>query len=696
MIKDGNYYYLDYDAHREKFIDVIVELCGKDKEDIIRQRMDKVVYVPYMKYDNVIDYYSQSMATHADEIYAEFEKISGIKLTDAMKELVFKDGGSRFFLANYEGENLEANEFFLGKEYCDQIREARKAVCEEFGITAENPIPEIQKLCRQVKKALQRVAENHPCQVYKDVEKFIANKNSLLQKYLTHVSKHFLDMTQRDIDIVNDPDFDSYDVDNLDCRYMFFEDTIANPGLIAYFTSATQQAIMNGTIDDQIQILVGRTKWFALNGGPDCLKYVTIEELFQGKEISDKEDYVVRLVNELEHQVNAQPEAAMSMEVADAIETNRRFLAETQYFGCRFAQNLNQNWDGSTHNAVSDDQWMTTMGYSGSIHRPINTIFFNEDTRLSPEELLGNLMHENNHAVSFGNALVSSDGKKAYGKYGLVGRLLRIDAEGNNIGSIELPEYNGILAVEEEYNEQQAKKLTAIFKRKYGNVFEESDIINSNRSDDFGCLYDYWYFLVKRFIEVYGDRITDARLSDQQKIFFDFDNVPPATIPDLFKDYVKTQYKRHVKPEEFESRGFLSYSKLTRLGQIVEQFQKTVLPILEESEVPIDEVNARSGEHYDQLASNVKILIDSLEKAADKVVDSMIQDNTDNKRRAITRTFRKGEVRSAIERFTGGTKGKKYVIRGLQKGDDKTPKGKMTLVPQTPNHDEGMSMGEEE
>lgn len=651
MIKDGNYYFLDYEKYRESFIDILIEYYGKEHEETIRNRMNKVVYIPYMTYDNVIDYYSQDMTRHSDEIYSAFEEFTGYKLTDEMKKLVWEDGGSMIFTANKEGENLTQCEFFLNKEYYQILVNARKKVCEAFGITAENPVPEIQKLCRQVKKALRVVADNHPNQVNRDVEKFISNKNELLQKYLTYVSKYFLSMTDRDIEIVNNPDFDTYDLDNLDCRYLFFDETISEPGLVAGFTSQSQSEMINGTLDDKIKILCDRVEWFVLNNeSADCLKYITKEELFNEVEVADKEDFINRLIKEQSHQMMVQPGAVISMQAADAIETNRKFLAETQYFGCRFAQNLNKSWDGDVHSASSKDQWITTMGYyRNSVDEPINTIFFNEDTKQSAESLLGSLIHENNHAVSFGEAVISKNQKRAYGRYGLVGQLLKIDKDHIFSAKYILPEHKRILAIEENVNERMAKEITEMYIAKYGIPFEECDIPNSYRKEKSECLYDCWNFLTEKFYKYYREDLKHTRVTEGKKFFFDNDGLPAATKVESMFDYVKAQYNKRVNPLEFDDNGFLSYTKVAKLGRIIEQFQKNIVPILEENPIPLNELNEMQGEHYDALASNVKMLINSLHESAEKIVDSMIEDSIEKKIRAMTRTTRKAEIKSAIE-----------------------------------------------
>jgi hypothetical protein len=307
---------------------------------------------------------------------------------------------------------------------------------------------------------------------------------------------------------------------------------------------------------------------------------------------------------------------------------------------------------------------MTTMGYmGGSVDVPINTIFFNEDTKYTPEELLSNLIHENNHAVSFGNAFISKDKKRAYGRYGLAGRLLAIDEDRQYCGSYAVPDYDGLLAIEENINERQSKTQTAMFLRKFGCPFEECDKKPKNGSEDFYCLYDYWSFLTEKFYQVYGDRIRDTRVTEGKSFFFDNEGMPPASLVESTLDYIKAQVHKRVKPEDYESQGFLSYDKLVKLGRVIEQFQEIVLPLLEAEGVTIEELDARSGEHYDKLASNTKLLIESLENSANNIVDSMQQDNIENRRRAITRTFRKADAKEAIERFV--TRGKGLVQGGV-------------------------------
>ena len=245
-----------------------------------------------------------------------------------------------------------------------------------------------------------------------------------------------------------------------------------------------------------------------------------------------------------------------------------------------------------------------------------------------------------------------------------------------------------------------------MFMRKFGSPFTPCDIQPKGYNDDFHCLYDYWSFLTQKFYETYGDRIRDTRVSEGKSFFFDNEGMPPASKVESALDFVKSQYQKIVKPEEYDQQGFLSYNKVARLGRIIEQFQENVLPLLDEAGVTIEELNARSGEHYDKLASNTKLLIESLETSANRIVEQMQQDNIDNRRRSITRTFRKADAKETIEKVVG--KGKSLVKSGVsaieefignkRKKNSTTPKKPCPKCkkPTNPTLEDDKTMGDDE
>ena len=47
MIKNGKYNFLDFDKHKEKFIDAFTTYYGKEAEQTIKDRINSITYVPY-------------------------------------------------------------------------------------------------------------------------------------------------------------------------------------------------------------------------------------------------------------------------------------------------------------------------------------------------------------------------------------------------------------------------------------------------------------------------------------------------------------------------------------------------------------------------------------------------------------------------------------------------------------------------
>jgi hypothetical protein len=269
--------------------------------------------------------------------------------------------------------------------------------------------------------------------------------------------------------------------------------------------------------------------------------------------------------------------------------------------------------------------------------------------------------------MGFGNVFISKDNKKAYGRYGLCGTLLKINKDKYISGSYHIREYDGKLAIEENLNQRNAVRINELFKDKFGVIYDECDIKNPENKD-YECLYDYWNFLTENFYHEYNDRINDARVTEGKSFFFDNGIMPATNKAEKVRDYIKSQYGKIVNPESYEDQGFLSYSKLVRLGDIVECFQKDILPILLKERVGVEEVNAQGGDNYDKLPEDVRKSIEELEQMANEVVDSMIEDNRINRRRAITRTFRRADAKDVMSFVRGKTETiRKYTSDGVEK-----------------------------
>ena len=168
MIKKGNYHYFNFDDHREKFVDIFTQYYGKQYEKTIRERLENFVYVPYMNFNYLNQYFNYYLSTFRNEIIEEYCKLSGRKdLTPEQKDVVWSKGGSTFFALVNEGENLVECDF-LGDEKVELLNH-RTTVAKSFGIEDEEPYPALVREARYVFQALQKVCENHPCDVFYDM-----------------------------------------------------------------------------------------------------------------------------------------------------------------------------------------------------------------------------------------------------------------------------------------------------------------------------------------------------------------------------------------------------------------------------------------------------------------------------------------------------------------------------------------------
>ena len=221
MIKDGNYYYLNFDEHKEKFIDVFTEYYGSEFAETIRNRINSITYVPFMKFDYVSSYYGKLMDKYKDEIIAEFKKISGHDVKKEDEDLIWKDGGSSIFASEIDGHNLENCDFLF--EVKNEYLTIRDKVITALGLDKSADLVEQFKCeARNLKKALAEVEKRHPCQVFNDLERGIRNRNDSLQKFLVNVNKYFLNLSEHDIELINSPDFDTYDREDLNSKYLMF------------------------------------------------------------------------------------------------------------------------------------------------------------------------------------------------------------------------------------------------------------------------------------------------------------------------------------------------------------------------------------------------------------------------------------------------------------------------------------------
>lgn len=629
MIKNGNYEWFDFEGNKEKILDILISDYGQQHDKTIRERMDKVRYVPYVSYDYVSTYANARFDDYKDEIVDNFKKLSHRDtLTPEQLEVVWGENGTQLFTANMYGGNLTTNPL-LG-ESRKSVMETREKVCKAFDLSLEDEstVDALAKEARTLKEAIDIMMKNNPCDVFVDLNRVIRSKAWNLQSFLNRINKaNLYQFSDKDKEIIKSSEFDAYSAENLDCKHILYGTHIGEPGLVYYFTSECDEKLETQLVEDYIKVLTGRIKYFILHNGMDSLKHITEDEILKKVEIEDKVDYSTRLVYEYQHQVELSPHLHISSEEADSIESTRKFHESTLYDGCKFVKNIQESQNGGgIHNPDGDSNWCTTMEYvDDNIALPINYLYFNENQFYTGKTLTGNMLHECGHAISNGHVLPSKRSEEIYTRYGLTGYRSEIDESGVIIGHVTPPasyEEDGMLLIEENFNERLAKGNLDRYLQKYGLMFEDSEY-DIGTDEEMDCQYDYWNFLTERLWEDHRKDYKQFRVTEGANIFYDVDDgVPPLGKAETTKNAIKYIIQKHLTPDKVQSQGTMSFRLTQELSRLILQFRTDVVPTLEEENIGTDELRPENFDNLDVDDSIIEWLKAAC-KEADKIYDEM-------------------------------------------------------------------------
>jgi hypothetical protein len=657
MIKNGNYYYVNFDEHKEKFIKVLTEYYGDEFEEIIRERMDTITYVPFHKFDAVSLYYGKQMDKYREEILDAFARISGREnLTDEQKDIVWENGGSKFFSAMHNGGNLQESDYlFEGK---DELLENRKKVAELFGLTNEETlIEDLKTEARNVRLALAEVTKNHPCDVFHDLDLVVRNRNHALQSYLILLNKHLSPLTEHDIELISKGTFDSYDREDLDSKNLLFGTTIEEPGLVSYFTSENQQKANSEDIYDQIEVYEGQLMFYALNAGYDKLKYVTLDELYSRVKVENTEEYFDRIKKEIAHLQEIEPSNVMTAEVADRIEEIRRSLCQGIFHGTKMTENLNRSYSGSSHNVDDPLQWLTSLGYERTEYdKPSNVIFFNEDNITTDQTLLY-FIHELNHAIGHGKAILDKNKKYAISKSGVIHSIRQV-IDGKYIGGV-YDVAGDPTKVGEDWNHRMSCDMLDIFLAMYDNIFDESDsghVIDESDKDI--CVYSYYNFMTERLWEKMKDIVKRYRMRDDASLFYDVEHHEPVDLKEYIINALDYAVKKRINPIEIHKRGEINGKIFYTLCNLVDCFENEIAQELYYKDIkPEDLMNRDDFSDLPNMTDDLNVQLQAYKYMADKLTDEILEDRQDIRDRAYDQI----ENDKKLKRFLNAVKNKRKV-----------------------------------
>lgn len=666
MIKNGNYEYFDFEAHKDKFKEVFVKVYGEKFRDVISNRLDTVQYIPYIEPTVVYEYYNQILNNHKDEIFGAFKKFMGLKtISKEMADLLWSETTLESPLVRCisEGENLADYPNYASdeKDKKEMLKNRNKAY-KLFGLTGKNKLEKLQNIVRLLDKSMTLVGERHKCDVVRDIKRYQENKATSLQMYLTKLSKNGFPFTDKDREILAKPDIDFVDVHNLDCNRVLFDRNVGNPGLIYFFRSEANEVLQKGENVPQIeQILQYRMMYYLLNE-PEIEKefeYVTKDEVLGKVQPIERIEYLNRLGRELSIIQQKYPDYTISPELADSVEQYRQVYADGIYSGCKFAKNINKDYQRTVHDPF-ESEWVTYLEHDKDMMgAPVNYIFFNESGNKTPESLLGNLLHELNHVIRRSDSYLDKSGTMAITRIG-IHTTARYNMGDGTVSDTVVWDPD-IMQVEENINERISRVLKKVFMNKYGCVYGDSDIKYRNQ-EEMTCLYDEWDFITEFFYKHFKKSIYEHPLNSDFDMYFRYQN-PPVTSKEAIVNSIKEKYRRTVTPNAFSETGKVDSKKVSQLGELVKVFREDVLPVFYDYGVSFEDFKTRSG-NYATLPLQTRDLIDEIENETRNVCRSMIADE-----RAVAnyqRNIQEGKIGSgAMSVLTSDVKDKASAIMDL-------------------------------
>lgn len=627
MIKDGNYYFLDFDKHREKFIETFVKFYGERHRDIITQKINNVSYNPFISDDYLYDYYGSFIGQHNEEIAKAFLKSEGIdNPSDDLINFVFnKEGISQLIVALVYGENCLNKPNKYSTIQREEIEKIQKRIGKEFGI---KPITydDCRKLYNRFHVFLNKYRQEHPCDVFNDINKLKENKNRLLQDYLKEISKGYVNLSVKDQELLDKPNFDTIDIFNLDCSDIFFKDSICSPGYISAFTTDRLKS-KNSSIYNQISFYRDRLAYYAsiMTNAKDVFDFVTLDEILRGEQITNEQEFLKRLKYQTEIIELSYPSIVFSTETADEIENYRNFYVNSIYNGCKFIKNVNKRIRGHIHTDYRDEEhdYYALLAYDkDDKNSPVSDIVFNESEYYPVGDILGNLIHEINHIVSHHEALPTKERNIVKLRTGIKRNYNQILPDGKTLGN-EVGFETSTGKLEENINERLRKELDEIFCSLYENPFQESDITLKDR-ERFFAVYDYYNFLTEKFYNKFKRFIKEHRINADFDMYFKEDIIPTSNFK-VKLSKLESYLKKKLMPEEYGKRGVVDREKVETLGQLINIFDTEVFPKVQEYDINIFDFLQKSND-YKKLPITTRIQLIDLEQKADELFDIMIED----------------------------------------------------------------------
>lgn len=643
MIKNGNYEFLNFDEVKDQLVDAIVEFHEGKYKNIITEKINSIVYLPFLRPKNIYKYYNQLITKYKDEVIAEFTKLTGYPfLSPKISNIVWskEESYSPLLQCIQDGDSLETMPT-LDPKNKEKLLQCREDLYKFFNLKGEDRFAQLQNLARLVKKAIKKVEENHPCDVFNDINKYEQNKLTALQMFLTSVVKTGYSFTDKDKEIINNPNIDVIDVVNLDSYNILFNKHVGNQGLYFYFTAECEEIINQNTDLFYVEeILKGRLYfWMLMYGDEICnsFKYITMKELTEETSPKERKSIIGKLIKELDELPIEKSEMKHVCSYADVVEGCRERYTGDLYSGCKFASYVQYYNTGET-DLFKEPIWITYTENKYSLKDQVNYILFDESDLQSVNNLINNLIHEVYHVIRRGATNLDKTGKTAVESFGISLNTRKFE-DGRVSDYCQIWDEN-VLQLEENINERMSKEISDIFIKKYPNPYKESDL-NCKDDEPFVVYYDLYNFITEKFYSTYKEYLKESPFQEENGLYYSNEQ-QPLTIKDFIKQSITSKAKRILTPNAFSEKGRLDFYKVDKLSGVITDFEMNVRPFIEDYEIlSFEDLNDKS---LDKLPTEIRWYMEDLKRKGENVCKDMSIDETQLRR--YRRLLNTGKVKS--------------------------------------------------
>ena len=570
MIRNGNYYYLDFASIIPNLIEVFTEYYGQQHRQTITDRLNNIFYHGGIDSEEVIDYYNQSLGKYKLEILKEYQRLTGERLTSEQKDLLLNDSGeSKVLEAMMIG--LKRNKIDISRETY-QIERDRIKIAKAFGIGNLDDMSiyyQIRKIASNLQKSISNIEYNHPCDVYKDVRNYITASKMAIKAYLQAIDNNgIMDISSKDMSIIHSSDFGVIDYANLDSDGLLFTGDITNRGLYQAFLPENYSKIKDRDPYIRCGECLDIIEWIYRHQGEniDCIK-IRPQEIYdyrsalERKSITQEDAY--RIIDEYKYQMEHYRHLTLDQSTANTIEKLRK----------QYSNNIKHSATMGIYNG--SNKYFCMPGYiNNKSNRPYVSIHFDESQTLPLDELFQYLIHEINHAICLGNAIKGKNGKLNT-RFGLF-TMKDIKMAGSGYEKFfTYKKDNRMELLEENINERMSIELAQLYLSKYPNPFDANDITYSDVRMS-NCMYRNCNFMTEGFYQAYKEELKEYRINPDYNLFYvDRSNSSDLS---LILGLIKDEISRKINEDKFKSTGKLDYLSVLRLASYVHLFQSNLLP----------------------------------------------------------------------------------------------------------------------